>query len=302
MIQEYIPPRTNYLHVPRPENQGFLLSCTRFALTSALESLAAAAGESIQLSVRFLWYYTDKTKLSIESAVETINTIGTCLDSLCPYVVNPEAPYNIIDIDTPPSLAALLDAQSRKFDVQIEAIAGKTEIMRALAQGSRLMINSIPGQFAEHAEAAIGYDIDKGVHIQGSGNTNYWEPWVSFSNGIVTKVWAITKSPWPLIPHPDYIPESAPEFDGTTLKIPKGRVYKGWPTPSEHFINIKLRFSSFGTVKVNDPRVYGREVIYFESAARLSLPVVFVNGVRYERVSLTGSVVEHVSAEPAPPF
>ena len=298
MIQEHIPPRGDYDHKLRPEWQGALLSCTRFGLTSALESLAAAAGEPIELSVRYLWWHSEKASLSVQSAIDTLNKYGTCREDLYPYVASMDAPYLVTDIDEPPSLAAILDAQGRKFDVQAVRICGKEQCMRALAQGSRLITVRTNPSGTEHCEAAIDYDVDQGLLIHGSTYTTVWEPWDRVST-VITQVWAITKCPWPLIPHPDYIAGDLPTFADGVLSIPRARVYKGWPVPSEMVQNVRLKFTNFGAIQIDDPRVSTDEVVYFVPTKRLHLPRVIVGGALYRKVSLTGPVAELLSMEAA---
>lgn len=288
MKREYLPPRTEYSNEnARPEFQGALNSCTRFAITGPLEFMSDRAGEPVDFSVRFLWWFTDKAALSVDSAVATLNRVGVCIDALCPYRADTSPPYEVFDLDKPPSLAALLDAQARGIQIETERIAGRLEVMRALAQGWPVItVRTLPGG-AEHAEYIRNYDEDLGVQIHGSGWAIYWEPWESLEQGgSLTQLHRLTKAPWKPVPHRDYMEAEQPAFDQGVLTVPEIRAYVGWPVPSLEYQNVRVLFEDYGEVKANDPNV-GREAVWFSTTETLHLPVLMLGGVRYERVSVT---------------
>lgn len=170
MIREYFPPSVDFQTAnTRPEFQGNLLSCSTFGVTSALEAMADKAGQPQQLSPRFLWYYIDKSKLSIETAVATVNRVGICKDELCPYVASLDPPYAVQDATEMPTLPALLDAQRSAIKLTVKRVSGKEGVMRSLATGHALICNRVNPSGSEHVEAIIGYDELKGMKVHGSG-------------------------------------------------------------------------------------------------------------------------------------
>jgi hypothetical protein len=247
----------------RLEFQGGIPSCTAFGMTSALEAMADRAGAPVQLSPRYLWFYCDKTHLSVESTY----------------------PYAVQNADEMPSLPALLDAQHTAIQVSTQRIAGKVEAMRALATGHSLITIRLVNGSAEHCEAAIGYDADKGLKIIGSGLNIYFEPWDQL-NSEFTQLWALT-GPYPLVPHPDYYEGDLPVFDGDrTLTMPFVDVVIPWPQPWARAADVKVYFDSFGTVTLSDPNVLGHIPRWANYRSVLTIPVLLCNGVRYTNVTL----------------
>jgi hypothetical protein len=284
----------------RPEYQGGLLSCTTFGATSALEAMADRAGFPQQLSPRFLWFYSDKSRLSVESVVATINRVGICRDELCPYVASTTPPYTVKDSEELPDLAALLDAQATKIKITVERIAGKDEVMRALATGHSLISVRVNPSGSEHVEAIIGYD-DKGVKVHGSGYSIYHEPWESLGL-VITQLWKITSCPWAPVPHPDYYEGDQPVFDGTTLTIPQIDLI-GPDFKSSRFNSVKVTFDNFGRIDTNSGSIAWRNVPTFNIRSDvLALPVLTYQGQRYTRISLTNPMLKVVGYEtPAAP-
>jgi len=62
-------------------------------------------------------------------------------------------------------------------------------------------------------------------------------------------------------------------------------VTKDFPLPWDHFKNVVLEFSDFGTPDVNSSSVSWQPLPHWHKGV-LALPVLIYNGVRYERISL----------------
>jgi hypothetical protein len=268
-----------------------------FALTSALEAMAARAGQPVQLSPRFLWVYSDKSRLSVESVIQTANRVGICRDELCPYIVADAYPYKVADLDEMPGLEALLDAQATGIKVQSERIAGKDDVMRAICLGHSLVTVRVIGGSVEHCEACIGYDKDRGMKIHGSGNNIYWEPWESLPLTI-TQIHKIT-GPWAPVPDPGYVEGDLPTFTDGVLTIPIVDVVMPFPEPWQHFQNVRIAFDSFGEVMVGDRNITGVKPLWITYRKRLTLPTLVYGGKRYSNVSLTNPNVEVLHYEAA---
>lgn len=299
MTLEQFPFRVDYqTENTRPEWQGAPNSCTRFGGTSALECAADRAGFPIQLSVRYLWYFTDKAHLSVQNFVDCINLFGTCRDDLCPYVANMDPPYDVKDIDVPPSFEAMEDARSRKFNIKIERLAGQEECMRALAQGYPLIIcRTQPG--GEHVEAVIGYDRVQGLKVHGSGWAIYWEPWSSVSDGTITQIWRLYDTPWPAVPHPDYIEGDLPSLQDGILTLPRVNVWRGWDFEprSLNFKNVVFQMLECNPV-ADSPDVRGF-VFWHSTKFTLYIPKMLIDGLVAFNVTITNPVAELISAEEA---
>lgn len=290
----------------REEFQGLALSCTRFGLTSALEALAHKAGVNVQLSPKWLWYYRNRQSLSVEESVRTLNTFGVCRDELYPYTVDMTT-LKVVDEDVPPGLAAIEDARrwyDSTNDVEVQRIAGMWAVARALAKGSTVITIRINPSGTEHCECTIGYHQDKGMKIQGSGFSIYWEPWSSLTDGTVTQTWAIVKCPWPLTVHPDYREGDIPTFNQGVLWLPKLTVFYTFPTPPDVFLNATVHFTAAntGVFKAGDPDV-GADAIWSSQRKWLALPaLMYFNPAsklweRWERVSLSNPSVDIISFE-----
>ncbi len=95
----------------RTTGQGGVITCTRVSLVNAAECLAENSGlpeyADAEFSARLLWYASDRSKLSVQSAVDTMKRCGGLApESLCPYIVEPAYPYNPIGLLDGPSIAA----------------------------------------------------------------------------------------------------------------------------------------------------------------------------------------------------
>lgn len=286
MQQEAFPAAVDFQTAnTRPEFQGNLLSCSTFGVTSALEAMADRAGDPQQLSPRFLWYYIDKARLSIETAVATVNRVGICKDELCPYVASLEPPYAVQDATEYPSLHALMDAQRSAIKLEVERIAGKEEVMRSLATGHAIISNRVNPSGTEHVEAIIGYD-PLGVKVHGSGLSIYHETWGSLGL-VITQLWKITKCPWAPVPHPDYVEGDLPTYAEGVLTLPQVDII-GPDYSFTRYKNVKVVFDSLGELDTNSGSISWRSVASFNTNRNvLALPTLIYEGQRYNKVSLT---------------
>lgn len=295
MTREQFPDSVDFQTAnTRPEFQGGILSCTTFGITSALEAMADRAGQPVQLSPRWLWYYIDKARLNVESAVATVNRVGLCRDDLCPYVADLSPPYTVHNINEPPSLAALMDAQDTAIRISVERIAGKAAIMRTLATGHAVVSVRTNLGGTEHCEAIIGFDAD-GFKVHGSGFEIYWAPWDSLP--VMTQLYKLT-GPWAPVPHADYVEGDLPTFADGVLTLPLVDVAPPYPEPWLHFANVKLAFDDFGVVDTNSGNVAWSDTPVWNAArSLLALPVLIFEGRRYLRVSLSNPRARVLSHE-----
>lgn len=295
MIQEQLPDVVDF-ETPwtRTEVQGMPNTCQTFGITSALEAMLHRIGRNVQLSPRFLWWWSNGITRSIPTLIATANSTGICRDELCPYGLDPYT-GKVPNLDDIPSADAIQDAKvTLPGGLAVERIAGREQAMREMAKGSALVVISA-GYASEHCEAIIGYDKAKGVKVHGSGGTIYWADWDWLDSA--GQLWYFSEVPFMKLQHADYIAATPPTFENGVLSIARARVYKGWPIPSAFVQNVQIKFINFGAIEADDPRVSGDEVVYFESANRLHLPSVIVGGALYRRVSLTGPVAEVLTAE-----
>lgn len=291
MIRESFPDVVDFqTERTRLEFQGNLLSCTAFGMTSALEAMADRAGQPVQLSPRYLWFYSDKRTLSVDSMVYTVNRVGICKDEFCPYVVSDTYPYEVANADEMPGFQAIIDAQWHPIKVSVERIAGKEQIMRALATGHALITVRTLGASVEHCEAAIGYDKAQGLKIHGSGSKIYWQSWDTLDS--ITQVYALTCEKYPPVPHPDYVEGDIPTFNDGILNIPLLDLLMAYPEPTQHFQNVRLAFDSFGEVAIGDPGYGGVMPMWSSTRNKLTLPSLIYEGKRFANVSLTKPAVK----------
>lgn len=295
MTREQFPASVDFQTAnTRPEFQGGILSCTTFGVTSALEAMADRAGQPVQLSPRWLWYYIDKARLSVETVVATVNRMGLCKDALCPYVADLVPPYTVHDITEPPSLAALMDAQDTAIKISVERIAGKDGIMRTLATGHAVVSIRTNPSGTEHCEAIIGYDAD-GFKVHGSGFEIYWAPWDSLP--VMTQLYKLS-GPWAPVPDPDYVEGDLPTFADGVLTLPLVDVATPYPEPWLHFANVALAFDDYGVVDANSGDIAWQAApVWNPSRALLAIPVLIYAGKRYLRVSLTNPRARVLSHE-----
>ena len=300
MIQEQFPAEVDYqTEWTRLENQGNVISCTTFGVTSALECILARAGNPMQLSPKFLWYYMQPINtLSVQTVADTLERVGTCLDSLHPYLVEPDYPFNVIGLLDPPSLEALEDAKTRlpKGIKPVLIASGKEGVMRALCQGSALTIIKILGGSLEHCTAIIGYNAF-GVKIHDSGNNIYYQPWSDLDpGGNITQLYR-----WeglPLVPHPDYIEGDIPTLIGGVLSLPKAMIYVGFPEPSIYFKNIHLRITSTGQMTSGNDDV--QDIVFWHSRKlTLYIPKLIVDSTILKNVKMVKPIGSVISVEEA---
>lgn len=283
--------------------QGGAITCTRVSGSNVPEALAHNAGINAQYSARFWWYCSDKSRLSVESAVEVLNRNGVCREELCPYIADDTYPYTVRDLDTPPAYDAWRDAQASGIKIKVQRIAGRWECARALAKGSPLWITRIGGNM-EHCECVIGYHQDKGLKVQGSGVGSgiYWSPWSDLGT-VITQVYKVIESPWPMKVHPDYQEGSIPTYNAGALWLPTLRVYQAYPEPPLLFKDATVHFtaSNTGVLQKDDPDVMGAEPSWSSARRWLALPaLMYFNPTtllweRWERVSLANPSVDIVS-------
>jgi len=274
----------------RKEFQGSVPSCTAFGVTSAIESILDRAGQSVQLSPRFVYWWelhSGSTFLSVESAIAAINLMGVCEDSLCPYAVQNEFPYNVLDLDIAPDFAAIIDAQSRNLKgFAVQRIAGKEDVMRALCNGSPLVTVRTLGSGSEHCECCIGYDSDKGLKILGSGNNIYFEPFDSLKNGAITQVFKFVQSPIQLSPHPEYSAGDLATWTGSELILPYADVTQPYPDPWFSVSDAVLKFTEFGQIDI-DPDCNYWKPRWNTTRKTLTIPNLVFNGQIVKNVRLT---------------
>lgn len=297
IVQEYLPFTVDYETAnSTPKFQGAVNACTRFGLCAALKTAAERGGYLFDPSVRFLWWFTDKTLLSVESSIATLNMAGVCSEINYPWIVEQNYPYNVLDLNISPSMSALAESDIIQYNVKVERLGGKEQVKRALAQGYCLITCRVQGPSVEHVEACIGYDEIKGMKIYGSGMTIYYEPWESLLNGVITQVWKLYNTPWPVVPHPDYIEGTVPYITENTLVLPKVRVYVGWPEPSLNFKNVVFDLASRGTI-IEDSADVSSEVIWHSPSFSLRIPKIIIDGVLKYNVKLVNPIATLVSAE-----
>lgn len=279
MQQEVLPELVALNPAPHPEFQGNVNSCIAFGVTSAIEALFARAGNPIQLSPRYLWYYMGQQGVSVQHAIDTINRVGLCEERFCPYIIE--------DLGIPPDFFAIQSAKQLNIQVSISLIAGEEEMKRALATGNPLVTIRVLGGSIEHCEAVIGYDEDH-AQVHGSGNTVYFDQFSAFS-----QVHKLTVKSLPPTPVPDYIPPDIPEFSFETriLKIPKLYVYPGFPLAGKFEIDAMGVFmdDDYGQVVWNQPDIKDCSCIFNKPANRLTLYKVLVNGTLFENAIFTNS-------------
>lgn len=258
MQLEVFPPRASFLNAWTRQELQLGDTCTCFGWSSSTEAMAHRAGYNIQISPYFNYYYMDKQHVSIEESIRTANRVGYCPDSFYPVTSLPLYP---------PSLEALTYASYHKDGFAIKRVNGRKELMRAICTGSPL-ITQRWGVTMEHVECCIGYDIDRGFQIQGSGMmTDYW-PWPELP--LFTQLYKFTRSPFPFIPFPGYIPSSHPLFDSGTLEIPTLGVYTDWQTPVAELNYVTANISTIGEVTIGNE--IGEDPLWKEATRELHLP------------------------------
>lgn len=297
MIQEQFPAEVDYqTEHTRMENQGNALSCTAFGGTSAWEAILHRQGKFWQLAARFIWYNMRGSNPSVESMARSLEYYGVCLDELCPYRTDADFPFSPIGLYDPPSDAAWQDAKTRlPKGVKPVYIAGKEQVMRWLARGSALTAIKVGGP-TEHCVAIIGYNAF-GVKVHDSGNNIYWQPWSDLeSGGVITQLYR-----WdglPLLPHPDYVEGDTPTLIDGVLSLPKAMVYVGYPEPSLHFKNVKLRMVTNGQITSGNEDV--QDIVFWHSGrATLYVPKLIVDSTILHNVKMVGPTATVIELEAA---
>ena len=296
--------------------QGGVITCTRVSLVNAAECLAEHSGlpqyEDAEFSARLLWYASDRSKLSVESAVATMKLCGGLApESLCPYLVEPDYPYNPIGLLDAPSAQAWDAARASGIDFDIERINGIYDIARALALGSPLIAVKQGGNM-EHAFCISGYDDDGGLEILDSGHSNfaYFMPWADLGP-VITQVYKLVNSSIPLVAHPEYKAATLPTFADGVLTIPHLSILPvpgiaNWRDPWEYFENVVVHFGSdlnAGNTAVDNPEVNHVDCRWkpasdtYGTPHVLSLFAVDVGGTVYKNVTVKGVVPTIVSYE-----
>lgn len=290
-MSEYFPDTVDYqTEHTRPEMQGAIDSCTRFGAVHFVENVAHRSGVYEQYSYRYQWYFRATGALSVEGAIKTINTVGLALEEDDPYLIEPDFPWNPIDMDRPPTFAAFMSAKARMWQFEIARVNGQEEIMRALCEGSPLIsIRVLPGG-AEHCECIIGYDKVNGVKIHGSGSSIYWEPWSSVPH-IITQTWRYVKGPWKLQAHPDYIPPAKPTWRGDYLHIPKLTIVG---EKIQRFVDVKVYFKDamYGTPTFDCPEIFDVDAVFWARRETLDLPNLVLGNTTHNRVRLAKPVFD----------
>jgi hypothetical protein len=302
MVSEYIPPTLGYgsAHA-RAEWQGAPPSCKHFGVTAALEFMAARAGFPVQLSARYLWWHTrGRTDVGdIEGVVALVNRVSVCEDLLYPYSASFEPPYQIADVEIPPSHVANIDAEKRAIKMKTCRIAGKVEIMRALAQGHGVITVRTWAEGGEHAECLIDYHETLGALVCGSTGAIFWEPWDSFGlGGCMTQVHRVTQAPWKPVPHPDYVEGDLPTLNGSILTLPKASIWAGWGADPRwlYFKNVQLNIVSVESVSSDNDDV--RAIVFWHAELlTLFIPKLVTGGVVLDNVKIIKPVATLITAE-----
>ncbi len=293
MIQEQFPAaaslRTQWAQW---RDQGDVLSCSAQGPANALSTmLQRSTGTDINLSARFLWWNLRGKEKSIDSAALTLQSVGTCLDSLCLY--------DIALLDSMPEYAAWQDAKARlpQFSrLRAIPIAGAEGVKRAIGQGSAITFKM--GDSSEHISCIDGYNAD-GVEIWDSNSIkpSITMPWSDLEGGgRITQLrrWAGI----PLVPHADYVEGDVPTLIGGVLSLPKAMVYVGFPEPSIWFKNIKLNITDTGRMTSGNDDV--RDIVFWHSLqATLYIPKLIVDSKILHGVKMEKPLGTLISAEEA---
>ena len=299
MMQEQFPAEVDFqTEHTAMEFQGNALTCTTFGGTSAIEPMLHRLGKYWQLSKRFLWYNMRGQTASVESMAQSLELQGTCLEEYCPYLVDPNYPYAVIDLYAPPNSDAWHDAKTRlpKGIKPVRITTGKEGVMRSLAQGSAVTFIKMLGGGLEHCAAIIGYNAF-GVKVHDSGNNIYYQPWTDLaSGGNITQLYRWTGLP--LVPHPDYIEGDTPTLINGVLSLPKVMVYVGYPNPSLNFKNVQFQIVERGTITSGNEDV--QDIVFWHSTREtLYLPKLIDGSTILHNVKMIKPTATLISAEEA---
>ncbi len=294
MIQEQFPIEIDYQTSQLPMRlQGNKNTCTAFGTTGAWMIMLIRLGVYDALSPRFIWYGMRGMSPSVDAASASLELHGVCKESLHPYLVGALYPYEVTDLETPPSLAAFQDAETRlPKGIKPVRISGKEQCMRALAKGSALTFIKLVGG-GEHCMTGGGYN-SYGLKIYDSGGVMYYHPWEDLGT-VITQVYR-----WEgieLVPHPDYIEGDIPEINGTVFTVPKCQVYTNWQTPIMSFKNITFNLIDRGTITENQE--VNDDVFWHSGNFTLTLPKVKIDGIIKYKVKMVNPLATLVQAEEA---
>ena len=290
MNPEYFPPsvslRTEYT---RPEYQDEARTCLAFGITTGLETIFARAGKPTQLSARFLWYAAGHRR-TIEGLVQAGNEAGICRDELCVYSVS--------QLYTRPNDDAFADAKITCPKFGLEQIYTIPDLKRAICHGSPVIMIS-DTQYGSHCECIDGYD-EEGAHVWGSYEDFRTDPWQRFNGFAVTQLYRFRDTPVDLIADSGYREGDLPTFAIDTLTLPSLTVMHPWPNGHDDYIDVVVKFESYGTVREDDPDVWGDQPMWRNSRELLMLPLVIIDGVRHFKVSVIGAKFKVVSYTAVP--
>lgn len=317
----------------RVDDQELFGSCVAHAGQSTVETMFHRAGKATDFSRMYLYYYVQERAgtLGTTSGGHTsqIGAIfkdsGACLETTWKY--------DKTLLGVKPSEAAIHEARAMfpEGSVEFNPVYGLDGIKRALNQGKPVCItiyvhtdfyylgknwrthkwNTSTNPEGLHAVSVIGYDDE----AQRLLVENSWGP--NFGDGgffgipydqqtfrqIVLDGYAFDKLPVDIIPVPDYVPESPPEFfpDTNILTLPSLAFYPGnWAGPTLHR-GVVVKILDQGLLSVDSERVIaGGSYFLFETAfgkeQLLALPKVKLGNEVYNNVLLNGAKYELISA------
>ncbi len=259
-------------------------------------------------SPRFVWFFRLPGTISADGFVSNLNRVGICLDSLCPYIVDPDWPFAVHDLDVPPSLEALLDAKARSIrGFETAMISDMWDWMRVICTRGPLLLNKVIAPGVEHEINGSGYDFTRGMEILDNGIVNATEfyPWSAFGP-VITQAHYATKSPWPFTVLEGYKPPTPASFADGVLTCPFiAMVDPDWQKPRKWLRNVTAHFASDigpDNVRINDGDISGMDALWkprnplVTTDDRLELPLLCVGDTLYRNVSVTGVTIQIVSA------
>lgn len=259
--------------------------CQTFGWTSALEALAARAGQAQQFSAGYLWLFRDdQAGNTPQTYAALINRIGLIPDALYSY-------EQALRNDLPNSAAW---AGRVRVKVSTKLIAGFAAVMRAISTGHSIVTIRLIGGGVDHCECVIGYDKDKGFLVHGSGNDVTWWAWDTIDQ--FTQMHAVTADLWPCKPFDGYREADAATFEAGVLRLPEVTVR--WPMlkPSVSATGVTMHFTKDDYVVTWDDEECQPECTYNASSDVLHMPrlELVIDGIRmpYRNVILTGAGLE----------
>lgn len=334
-LEEFVEEIDFMPSVERIDDQYRQGSCVAQTLQKFIEVSYMRAGISINLAAQYLYYPIRKLSNTLESirgggyaAVcgQVMEEWGCCLEETWPY----DQAMDGVE----PSLAAQEQARSMfpPGSTEFKRVDGLLDIKRKLHLGMPVMITlfvhpemlTLGNNWRTHTwDITVPYIGLHEVLIIGCGSNrllcvNSWDgdwgdggffgiPYEYLTSGkLLVDNWTFPKLPIPYIKVPGYVPEDLPTFTTETgiLTLPTIHYFQGNFGGSILFNRGVLKITKFGTLTVDDDRVYGDDS-YFESKTwnspipRLSLPRVLVDGKEYRQVKLVGLEFEIIAGEVA---